>query len=104
MNEEGITLELGELLFLVEQKIIGLTDAEFSAYGLPATLRPLVIECVKAHYVTAAYDHMIAVKATAQVGQAEDQKPKSQPKTRSGEGIDKLKESLDADFGRADHG
>lgn len=97
-------MELGELLFMLAQKIIGHAESEFNIYRLPATLRPLVMESVKSHYMTAAYDHMIAVKLSEQEVAQDNQKPEADApkKTRSGTGLDELKKSLDADFRRGD--
>lgn len=90
-------MELGEYLFAVTQKIIGKAEEVFESSGIPRTIQPVVMQGVQAHFLQAAYDNSIAVKL------AQDKQPgkKDQEKrTRSGEGLDSLQESLEQDFGK----
>lgn len=91
-------MELGELLFALVQKITDYVEKEFNSCGLPATLQPLVMRSVEAHFAEIACDHMIAVKFAAQQVESEPKKPAK--KTHSGEGLESLQKSLNDDFGR----
>ncbi len=91
-------MELGELLFALMQRITDYAEKEFNSCGLPATLQPLVMRGVEAHFAENACDHMIAVKMSAQQTESVPKKPEKQ--IRSGEGLESLQESLKNDFGK----
>ncbi len=55
-------MELGEWLFFIAQKIIGVVGTEFKSFGLPPNLQPMVMRYVEAHFLENAYDSMIAAK------------------------------------------
>lgn len=90
-------MELGEYLFAVTQKIIGKAEEVFESSGIPRTIQPVVMQGVQAHFLQAAYDNSIAVKLVQdkQMDQKDQEK-----RTRSGEGLDSLQESLEQDFGK----
>lgn len=94
-------MELGEYLFAVTQKIIGKAEEVFESSGIPRTIQPVVMQGVQAHFLQAAYDNSIAVKLT-QAKQPEKQvyQKDQEERTRSGEGLDSLQESLEQDFGK----
>lgn len=100
-------MELGEILFAMSQKIAGYAKTEFDGCGIPLSLRPVIMECASKQIVQDALDNVIAGKFAAKSTQkpeakeaAEGQRPGK--KTRSGVGIDSLKQSLDEDFGRSE--
>ena len=92
-------MELGELLYMVSQRIIGVTEAEFNKANLPRSMQPIVIDSVRAYFLREAYDNAIAVKLAQQYKMKTEDPEKRQGK-RSGEGLDSLKQSLDQDFGK----
>lgn len=58
-------MELGEIMHAVTARIIAQAEQEMNGSGVPLTLRPIVMECVRAHFATAAYDHLVAVRLKA---------------------------------------
>lgn len=93
-------MELGEFLYLVSQRIIGVAESEFEKSNLPRSMQPIVIDSVKAYFLQAAYDNTIAVKMAQ--SNSQNVKPDDQAKEtrrRSGNGLESLQESLKQDFG-----
>lgn len=55
-------MELGEVLFALAQSIIQQAEQEMSTQGIPLSMRPIVIDGVKAYFLNAAYDHLVALR------------------------------------------
>jgi len=55
-------MEQGEVLYAISQRIIYLAEQEMAAQKIPVSLRPLIMENAKAHFLNAAYDHLVALR------------------------------------------